>query len=189
MVRAVDPSEGAYPSGLSATADAALLLHRLTGDDRYRQAAQAGLSLVADLALERPLAFGATLRLLDELRATTEQLVIVSPDRPDATPQTPVAPRSPAVPTTSLQDLARRRTAQVVASVSEPQARDFAEAGFELFAARTASKNQPTAYLCRDFVCQLPITDPEQLPPSDTTAALLSEIAAEQQQSDRPHTH
>ena len=179
LVSAIDPSEGAYPSGLSATADAALLLHSLTGDDRYRLAAQAGLGLVATLAPSRPLAYGAALRLFDELNAPIEQLVIVSPDRFGA-----AAANRPAI---TLHDLARRHAAGVVASVSESQAQAFAEAGFGLFLARMAKAGQPTAYLCRDFVCQLPITDPAQLPPIAGTARLLSEIAAEAQQSVRPH--
>lgn len=162
---AVDPSEGAYPSGLSATADAALLLHRLTGDDRYRRAAQAGLGPVAALAPDRPLAFGAALRLFDELGAPIEQLVIVSPDRSGVTP--PAAVVAATVPSgTTLQDLARRHPAGVVAVVSEAQAAAFAAAGFSLFADRTAPSGQPTAYFCRDFVCRLPITDPAQLPGS-----------------------
>ena len=188
-VSAGDPSEGAYPSGLSASADAALLLHRLTGDDRYLRAAQAGLGLVATLAPDRPLAFGAALRLFDELRVPIEQLVIVSPDTPDATPPTTgVAPPTTA-PAITLHDLARRHAAGVVASVSESNARSFADAGFGLFAKRTAQSGQPTAYLCRDFVCQLPVTDPAQLPPVDTTAALLAESAAETQHMNRAHEH
>ena len=188
-VSAVDPSEGAYPSGLSATADAALLLHRLTGDDRYLRAAQAGLGLVATLAPDRPLAFGAALRLFDELRVPIEQLVIVSPDTPDATPPTTGVAPPTAAPAITLHDLARRHAAGVVASVSESNARSFADAGFGLFAERTAPSGQPTAYLCRDFVCQLPVTDPAQLPPVETTAALLAEIAAEAQPVKRAHEH
>ncbi|WP_105035932.1 thioredoxin domain-containing protein [Cryobacterium aureum] len=181
LVSAVDPSEGAYPSGLSASADAALLLYRLTGDDRYRRAAQTGLGLVADLAPARPLAYGAALRLFDELNAPIEQLVIVSPDQPGDAEVHGTA--------VTLHDLARRHPAGVVASVSESQARAFTAGGFDLFAARTAPSGQPTAYLCRDFVCQLPVTDPVQLPPIVATARLRAEIAAEAQQSDRPHTH
>ena len=192
LVSAIDPSEGAYPSGLSATADAALLLHRLTGDDRYRRAAQAGLGLVAVLAPPRPLAYGAALRLFDELNAPIEQFVIVSPDRPAPTARaadSPPAGRPAAAYPVTLHDLARRHAAGVVASLSESQARAFAAAGFDLFAARTAPSGLPTAYLCRDFVCQLPVTDPAELAPVGASAVLLAEIAAEQQHVSRPPEH
>jgi len=177
LVGTVDPSEGAYPSGLSASVDAALLLYHLTGDDRYRLAAQAGLGLVAALAPERPLAFGAALRLSDQLNSPIEQLVIVSPDNARPADNAP-ADNWPAV---SLHDLARRHPARVVAAVTETQARAFAAAGFDLFAARAAPSGYPTAYLCHDFVCQLPVTDAAELPPLAATAQHIARIAAERE--------
>ncbi|MDQ1512892.1 MAG: uncharacterized protein QOC59_734, partial [Microbacteriaceae bacterium] len=56
----------------------------------------------------------------------------------------------------------------VTAVLSEPAAAAFASAGFELFEGRTAEGGKPAAYLCRDFVCRLPVTDP---------AALLAQAA------------
>ncbi|WP_104127423.1 thioredoxin domain-containing protein [Cryobacterium sp. Y57] len=188
LVSVVDPSEGAYPSGLSATADAALLLYRLTGDDRYRRAAQAGLSLVASPAPRQPLAFGAALHLFDELSTPIEQLVIVSPDRSDENQQT-VTPHPVTPHPVTLSDLARRHPAQVVASVSETQARAFAAAGFALFDQRAAPSGLPTAYLCRDFVCQLPVTDPGELPLPAATTDLIARVVAERQNPDSAPTH
>ncbi|TFD71642.1 thioredoxin domain-containing protein [Cryobacterium sp. Hb1] len=198
LVSAVDPSEGAYPSGLSASADAALLLYRLTGDDRYRRAAQAGLSLVASLAPKQPLAFGGALHLFDELSTPIEQLVIVSPDRSDENQQTvtphpvtphPVTPHPVTPHPVTLDDLARRHPAHVVASVSEAQAQAFAAAGFALFDQRTAPSGLPTAYLCRDFVCQLPVTDPGELPVPAATTDLIARIMAERQHPGSAPTH
>jgi hypothetical protein len=40
--------------------------------------------------------------------------------------------------------------------VTEQQARAFEAAGFELFAGRIMQKTT-TAYLCREFVCELPV--------------------------------
>ena len=40
-----DPSEGAYPSGMSAMAAASLLLHQLTADSRYRLAAESAMAI------------------------------------------------------------------------------------------------------------------------------------------------
>ena len=40
-----------------------------------------------------------------------------------------------------------------------PGTKAFSAAGFELFDARTSPTGEPTAYLCREFVCRLPTTD------------------------------
>src|SRR5680860_834666 len=54
-----DPSEGAYPSGLSATADAAEMLYLLTAERRYLEAAERAMGCVAALATASPLGLGA----------------------------------------------------------------------------------------------------------------------------------
>ncbi|WP_104162625.1 thioredoxin domain-containing protein [Cryobacterium sp. N22] len=146
---ATDPSEGAYPSGLSAIAAAAWRLHLLTGAGRYRDAATAAMVRLVGAGDTNPLAFGAALRLVNGLTSPVEQLVVVTPD---GTPDV-AGPDGPA-----LLDAARRRTG-VVAVVTEGQGAAFTAAGFELFADRTTRDGLPTAYLCRDFVCRLPSTD------------------------------
>ena len=64
--------------------------------------------------------------------------------------------------TTAGRELAaetRRHEASVAVIVTESQARAFADAGFELFEARTAMGGRSAAYRCRTFVCALPVTD------------------------------
>ncbi|TFD49050.1 thioredoxin domain-containing protein [Cryobacterium sp. TMT1-2-1] len=152
-----DPSEGAYPSGLSATADAAELLYLLTAERRYRATAEHAMGTLTALAPARPLAFGAALRLIAQLAAPVEQLVVVTPAAaPGREPEDPAG----------LLAAVRRRGSGLVASVTEAQASAFAASGFELFAERTARAGAPTAYLCRDFVCRLPVTDPANLDPA-----------------------
>jgi hypothetical protein len=51
----------------------------------------------------------------------------------------------------------------VVAVVSPPHARAFAEAGFELFEGKAETVD--VAYDCRSFVCRLPTADPAELRP------------------------
>ena len=168
----VDPSEGAYPSGITATAEAAYLLYLLTADDRYRSNAAAAMTGLTVRALERPLAFGAALSLSGVLVAPVEQLVVVGPDTvaPDTVAPDMVGPDmvAPDVAASgepeALLDAVRRRGRGLVASVTEVQAQAFADAGFELFRDRVAQAGRPTAYLCRDFVCRLPVTDPADLP-------------------------
>lgn len=163
-----DPSEGAYPSGASALAAAALTLHRLTGEPRYRLVAEQLVGAVAGQALDNPLAYGATFGLLVELEAPLTQLVVVEPV--EAAGQALAA--EPVDPSDRLGRRARRltRPGAVAAVVDEEAAVALAEAGFELFAGRPASGHRATAYLCRDFVCRLPITE----------SVVLDEALAEQ---------
>jgi hypothetical protein len=147
----VDPSEGAYPSGLTALATAAHTLFLMTASRRYERAAREAMRLVAAPAVSMPSAFGAALALMSRLDGEARQLVIVRPaDRLDGDAQGLIA-------------AARRHPAELVAFVDDRRAEELAEAGFELFEGRTARDGLPTAYLCRDFVCRLPVTSPAEL--------------------------
>jgi uncharacterized protein YyaL (SSP411 family) len=137
-----DPSEGAYPSGLSASVDAAWRLYLLTGEGRYRDAAAAVLGAVSELALANPLSFGTSLSLLHRMARTPVQLVVVSPDSAGRTAGLPASIRA-------------RRT-DVTALVTEQQARELAAAGFELFEGRIPRNGRRAAYLCENFTCRLP---------------------------------
>ncbi|MFP3465986.1 thioredoxin domain-containing protein [Leifsonia sp. SIMBA_070] len=141
----VDPSEGAYPSGLSSMAQAAHTLYLMTGERRYERAAREAMRMVAVQAVRVPSAFGTSLALMSRLAGEVGQLVVVLPDA--------------AAGGSELVAAARRHDAPLVALATERQAAEFAAAGFELFAARTVRDEKPTAYLCRDFVCRLPVTD------------------------------
>ena len=44
-------------------------------------------------------------------------------------------------------------------TVTASGATEWAAEGFELFEGRSLQGGQPTAYLCSDFVCRLPVTD------------------------------
>lgn len=140
-----DISDGAHPSGLSAMAAAAHTLFALTGDAQYRDAAEASMKLVGQLAAQQPISFGTALTLMSELGAPLRQLVVVTGDEAGD----------------ELTILARKlhRAGGIGVAVSQTQADAFAASGFELFAARTATDGAPTAYLCEEFVCRLPLTD------------------------------
>lgn len=144
-----DPSEGAYPSGLTASARAAHTAYLLTGERRYLDAARGTMALVAGPAVARPIGFGAALALMADLAAEPVQLVVVSPAAGGSDGGVVAA--------------ARRHPASLVASVTETQASALSQAGFELFDGRTAPSGAPTAYLCREFVCRLPTTSPDDL--------------------------
>jgi len=154
----VDPSEGAYPSGLSAMASAAHTLYLLTSDARYLRAAMASMELFSPLAQGRPVSFGAALGVMTRLQGGSVQLVVVSDAGTDAAG--PPASLFPSVASVARGFDAAGSLAVVVTS---DQARGFAAAGFELFAGRVTAAGESTAYLCRDFTCLLPATTAAEL--------------------------
>jgi len=148
-----DPSEGAYASGSSAVASAAHELYLLTAKAEYLAAARGAMERFAPLAVTQPVGFGAALALMVALTAPAAQLVVVGENGSAMAAHARGWYRSGAV-TTVLTDAA---------------AASFAAVGFELFQARTAQPDPATgepaatAYLCREFVCRLPLTDPSGL--------------------------
>lgn len=143
LLLAGDPSEGAYPSGMSALGHAAESLYLLTGESRYRAAASAVIAAVAEQAVAQPLGFGAALALATRLAHPVTQLVVVTADADAAV---------------ALRAAVRAPSRGVVAVVSDAQARAFEAAGFELFAGRGSRGGAATAYECEAFVCALPTT-------------------------------
>jgi len=167
----VDPSEGAYPSGLTSSARASWMLYLLTADETYRVATERALARVMGLAQQQPLGFGAALHLASEVAQPIRQLVVIVPDA-DANADADANPDSgsKAMKTASgsaenheMLDLARALPTSITAVATETQAQAFAAAGFELFAGRGPIDAQPTAYFCTNFVCALPTTDPTAL--------------------------
>ena len=138
-----DPSEGAYPSGISAMAGAAHGLWLLTADSKYRLAAEAAMGPLAELAADQPMSFGAALGAMSALAADVEQLVVVADSATELT--------------------IRSKPGSIVTVVTSGQARAFESAGFELYEGRTAINGRPTAYACREFVCALPVFEFSQL--------------------------
>lgn len=103
---------------------------------------------MAEQAVANPLGFGSALALIAALGSAPQQLVVVTPGGAESTPEQ-----------AGLATAVRAHPAAVTAIVTESQASAFASAGFELFEGRTAQGGRATAYLCRDFTCNLPVTD------------------------------
>ncbi|HRN29930.1 MAG TPA: thioredoxin domain-containing protein, partial [Terrimesophilobacter sp.] len=149
LVIAGDPSEGDIPSGASAIARAAILLHALTGDLAYREAAERMLAPAAPLALSQPTAFGGALAVLGELASAPRQVVVVTGER-----------RNDDVSATALRAYGE---ATITAVGTESQAAEWVSHGFELFESRAAQDGKATAYVCEAFTCRLPVTSAADL--------------------------
>ena len=142
-----DVSEGATPSGLALTAMASYRLWQLTGERRYREAAETALAPYAEAVSLRPLGFGGLASALWSLSGEDRELIIVT-DHQDS----------------PLAEVARAHTPSswLLATVSSHQAQRFEDAGFSLFTGRSG-RDEPVAFVCQAGVCQLPETDPAGL--------------------------
>uniref|UniRef100_UPI00286D947D thioredoxin domain-containing protein n=1 Tax=Nocardioides sp. TaxID=35761 RepID=UPI00286D947D len=142
VARPRDPSDNASPSGLSALLHALVSHAALTGSHRHRTAAEEALASVAVLAQRVPRFAGWSLAAAVAMLDGPEEIAVIG--RPGAERDVLVA-------------AARRRTNAVVV-VAEP-----GTTGIALVEGRGEVDGRPAAYVCRNHVCGLPVTDPQDL--------------------------
>jgi hypothetical protein len=146
--------DNAVPSGGSMAVSVLLRVAALTGEGRYRDAAEAALAPMEAIAAEHPTGFAGWLIAWQLAHVPIEEVAIVgSPDAPD---------------TRALLTAVRRAyRPHVVMAVSDtPET-----CAVPLLRGRTRLDDSATAYVCRAFACQHPVTDPialaEQLTAAD----------------------
>ncbi|CAM3572278.1 thioredoxin domain-containing protein [Isoptericola cucumis] len=149
VVRPRDPTDGPEPSGLSALAAALVTYAALTGSARHRTAAESAVRAAGAVARQAPRFAGWTLAAAEALAAGPLQVAVVG-DGPAAADLLRAARRAPAA-----------------GAVVVPGAPDAA--GVPLLAGRPLVDGRPAAYVCRGFVCDLPVT---------STPALLGQLGA-----------
>jgi uncharacterized protein YyaL (SSP411 family) len=144
--RPQDPTDNATPSGLSTTVHALRAIAELTGHERYAARADQAAAGAAELVRRAPRFAGWLLA--------------------DAISQTP-APKPVQVAVVGPDDPARAELAlvahQLAPAGSVVVAGEPDEPGLALLADRPLINDQPTAYVCRQFVCRLPVTTVEDL--------------------------
>ncbi len=143
LVRPQDASDNAYPSGTSAAAHAFLAAAAVTGDPRHREAAERAVRSAAQLGERLPRFAGWTLAAAEALLAGPDEVAVVGPE-PDSR-------------------LAMHRAALMRTSPSVVVAAPEGTGSVPLLAGRVAVEGRATAYVCRDHVCALPVTDPALL--------------------------
>ena len=155
ITRPKDVQDNATPSGGGMATHVLLRLAALTGEGRYRTAAERALPSIAPLAARYPTAFAKWLSAFELALGDIVEIAIVgSPDEPGTRELLAVASGG-------------FHPARVVALAADPTA-----SAVPLLAGRTRIRNRPTAYVCRGFACQVPVTD------ADALAAQLDERAA-----------
>jgi uncharacterized protein YyaL (SSP411 family) len=134
LVRSKDTYDGATPAANSVAALALLRLSALTGVSRFREAATGILRLLHEYLQQQPTAVTVALAAVDLLTSGATEIVIAG-SRPDL-----VAAAS------------RRYLPNAVLAWGEP----FDSPLWE-------GRDQPAAYVCRDFACGLPAGTVDEL--------------------------
>jgi len=138
--------DNAMPSGNSVLAKVLTQLGAYVGEVAYSDAARAALTPLAGAMREYPLAFGEALNAVRLLVHGVQEVAIVG------------APDSPQ--TAALLEVIQRGYYPNAIMAHAP---DETEAFPPILSERTLIDGQPTAYVCRQFVCQLPVNTPEAL--------------------------
>ena len=137
-VRRKDLEDSPTPSGNSTAALALLRLSLLSGEGKYERHGLGVLRLLFPLAARHPLAFGHLLRAVDFYVAPVREVAIVGPQPEDLvrTVRSDFRPRI------------------VLAGGDD---------GVPLLEGREPVDGHAAAYVCQHFVCEAPVTTPQEL--------------------------
>jgi uncharacterized protein YyaL (SSP411 family) len=142
VARPRDPSDNAYPSGLSSMVHALAAYAAITGSGRHRDAAEAALATVAQLAEQAPRFAGWSLAAARSMQDGPVEVAIVGPRGKERD---------------ALEKVARGNPNAIVVVADGP--RD----DVPLLVGRDAVEGRATAYVCRHLVCERPVTTPDEL--------------------------
>ena len=134
ITRAKDVLDNVIPSANGAAAVALARLSALTGEDRYRERAEAIIRLVADPLSRHPTAFAHLLAAVDILHGPVTEIAVVG-DRPDL-----------------VQAAQRRYLPNAVLAWGEPYASPLFE-----------GRDPGFAYVCQHYSCKIPTDDVDEL--------------------------
>ena len=144
VMRSKDYYDNATPSGNSAAADVLLKLSKLIGDEKYEKYAVTVLRLVAPQISRYAQAFGRNLATLEFYFNPTKEVIIIGEKGNKLE-----------------KELWSEFLPNKVVVLSENPEKD---AEFiELLQERKMIDNQPTAYVCENYVCQKPVTTVDEL--------------------------
>jgi uncharacterized protein YyaL (SSP411 family) len=147
ITRPKDPQDNAVPSGGAMAATVLLRMAAWTGEGRYREAAERAIGTVAGYVARYPTGFAQWLAAATFATADVVEVAVVGDPAEAAT-------RELLAPVWSAW-----RPFQVLAAAPGAEA----VSALPLLMDRVALDGRATAYVCRAFVCQLPVTTPEAL--------------------------
>ncbi|MFI5492767.1 thioredoxin domain-containing protein [Actinoplanes sp. NPDC051859] len=142
VTRPADPTDNATPSGLAAICAGLVAYTALTGELRYREAADAALATVGPLIGSHPRFAGYSATVAEAVCAGPYEIAVVTEDRDDPLLET-------------AHRLAPPGTVIVAGRPDQP--------GVPLLAGRHLIDGRAAAYVCRGFICDRPVTTPADL--------------------------
>ena len=148
IIRPRDVTDNALPSGHSMMTGVLARLAIITGDGDLRTMASDSLRSVRDIMLQFPTGAGHWLSVLDFYLSDQKEIVIVTAPGSDG-------------PDEMLKRLATAYHTNTII-ISAPES-DAATSPWPVFQSRPAIDNKPTAYVCRNYACQLPTTNPDAM--------------------------
>ncbi len=146
VTRPREYADNASPCGQSAMVHALSTFAAITGEGRYRSAAEEALAVLGPLATRAPRFAGWALAAAETMLGGPEEIVVVGGPGPERD---------------ALALAARRRPGAVVLVASPAETGD--DAALDLLRHRPTVEGRPAAYVCRGMVCERPVTDPADL--------------------------
>ncbi len=157
IIRPRDVTDNALPSGHSMMTGVLIRLAIITGDGDLRTMASDSLRGVRDIMIQFPTGAGHWLSVLDFYLSDHKEAVIITPSTSAVIP----AKAGIHTPNELLHRLASTHLTNAVI-ISAPQ--DAADASqWPVFQGRSVIDGKPTAYICRNYACQLPTTNPDTM--------------------------
>jgi uncharacterized protein YyaL (SSP411 family) len=141
IARRKEVGDHPIPAGNSAAAMGLLRLAALTGERRYEEAGVGVFALFGKPAVEHPDAFAHLLKALDFRLSPTPEVALIGDELSE------------------LAAVLRERHRPHLVLAGGPEGSEQPP----LLAGRTTLDGQPAAYVCQNFTCRLPVTDPTAL--------------------------
>jgi uncharacterized protein YyaL (SSP411 family) len=139
VARRKDLEDNPIPAGNSSAAYGLLRLGALTGEHAYEDSAEGVLRLLHELAPRHPQAFAHLLQALDFRLARTKEVALAGGE------------------TAELERVVRSKfRPHIVLAGGEPD-------GVPLMDGRTPVDGRAAAYVCEQFACRQPVTEPAEL--------------------------
>ena len=149
FIRPRDVFDEAIPSGSSAATAVLIELSRLTGDEKFARIAAKSLEGVRETIIKYPSGTGGWLAALGMLIASPEEIVLAGGKNTAAMEEL-------------MHVICTHYFPDAVIAASDPgDPRRLTD--LELLKGKSPIEGRPAVYICRNFTCQTPLTDPVEL--------------------------